>query len=124
VSPGLRTHPFLAAFCLAMALTGALVIALPESRSTSLTLTDLPEWIAYGWAAMCLAGGLVCFYGLWSCDARYEGAGLVALAATQLFSAMTSIAALGFQAALLGTVKNGGLAAGLIIRALLLARRP
>lgn len=106
-----------------MTITGILVLFLPDVRASSLTLVDLPGWIAYFWSAMCFGGGGACFYGLWTCEARWEGAGATALAATQLFSITTSIAALGFETALLGTVKNGGLAIGLLARAFVLARQ-
>lgn len=119
-----KAHPFLLAFAGAMTITGLLVLFLPEARSTSLTLVDLPSWIAFCWAAMCIGGGIACFYGMWACEARWEGAGITALATTQLFSITTAIAALGFEAALLGTVKNLGLATGLLVRAVVLAREP
>lgn len=120
----LKAHPFLLAFAAAMAITGILVLFLPDVRSTSLTLVDLPGWIAFFWAAMCIGGGGACAYGVWTCQARWEGAGTTALATTQLFSVATAVAALGWETALLGTIKNLGLASGLLIRAVILARQP
>lgn len=119
----LRAHPFVFAFALSALISGLLVFIVPAATTQSLTLSLLPEWIAYCWAAMSVAGGAACVYGILKLSPRYEGAGISALAATQLFSLTTGIAALGWSTALLGTVKSAGLALGLIVRAFVLARQ-
>jgi hypothetical protein len=122
--PYLKSHPFVFAFAIGAALSGLLVICVPSAQATSLTLTELPIVITLLWGAMLMVGGSFCGYGIWTRKTRFEGTGVMLLAATQLFAAVTSVAALGWGPSLLGVILRASLAAGLLARALILMRLP
>lgn len=105
-----------------MALSGLLTVLLPEVRAQSLTLAVLPESITYVLGFLGFIGGLSCAYGVWNEKARFESAGFAALSATQLAALISSIAALGFTASILGVLLRGGLALGCAGRSICLAR--
>ena len=117
-----REHPLALAFSASQVLTGFLVLTIPAVRATSPTVTVLPLWTAGVWGLVLLLGGLMSTVGLLRDRPDYESAGMALLATGQLVALITSISALGFQAACLGVVLRGGLTSGCAWRSWHLAK--
>lgn len=117
-----RGHRLALAFSASMILTGLLVLARPETSAGSLSLSELPLWttVAYGLAS--LVGGAASVFGLVRVRPDYESGGMVLLAAVQAVAMITAIAALGFEATLLGTVLRAGLMIGCLCRGIGVAK--
>lgn len=112
----------LCAFTIAMAISGALIIAVPQIAATSPTLTFVPRWTTTAWGISLLLGGAMATFGLLRCRPDFESSGLVILASAQFFAATTSYFALGFVGSILGVLLRDGLAVALLLRAYLLVR--
>jgi hypothetical protein len=115
------TIPMLA-FAVGMAISGALVLAVPAVQATSPTLVFLPGWSAVLWGLTQVVGGVMTGIGLWRGRPDYESSGLVLLSTAQLVAALAALSALSFAGAALALLLRGSLAIALAGRAYFLVR--
>jgi len=110
------------AFAVGMAISGALVLAVPAVRDTSPTLVFLPGWSAVLWGLSQLVGGAMTCIGLFRGRADFESSGLVLLSSAQLVAVIAAFSALSLAGAALGALLRGSLAVALAGRAYFLTK--
>jgi hypothetical protein len=120
-------HPFLVTVSLALALTGAMLLASPPLFDNTVIARALPSGLEYPWDTMLVLGGGSVLWGVWRLDARLEIVGLI-LQATALgvwafvFTVETMA---GRQiVSVLPVSLAGSVALGMSIRAFMLAAEP